>query len=217
MRHTTVFFDLDDTLYPAEAGLWLAIRNRMSLYMIERMGLPPQQVEAMRKSYLETYGTTLRGLQHNFQIDTNEYLAYVHDLPLHEFIHPDPFVRQMLLSMPQKRWIFTNADSLHAQRVLATLKLEGCFEGIIDVRAMDFLNKPDPLAYRRALEIAGVDNPHDCVLLDDAARNLGPAREMGFTTVLVNPDFENNSAQYHICSIRDLPGVMPELWQDSQW
>lgn len=217
MRFTTAFFDLDDTLYPAEAGLWLAIRNRMSFYMIERMGLPPEQVDAMRKSYLDTYGTTLRGLQHNFHIDTNDYLAYVHDLPLHEFIRPDPSVRQMLLSMPQKRWIFTNADKQHALRVLATLNLEGCFDGIIDVRAMDFLNKPDPMAYRRALEIAGVDDPHDCVLLDDAERNLGPAREMGFTTVLVNPNFENNSAQYHICSIRDLPGVLPELWQEGQW
>lgn len=214
MRYTTVFFDLDDTLYPVEAGLWQAIRNRMSQYMVERMGLPADQVDTMRKSYLDTYGTTLRGLQHNFQIDSDDYLAYVHDLPLQNFIQPDPAVRQMLLSLPRQRWIFTNADIHHAQRVLTTLDLEGCFNGIIDVKAMDFLNKPDPLAYYCALEIAGATDPHACVLLDDAARNLEPARQMGFTTVLVNPIYQNNSAEYQITSIRDLPKALPELWQN---
>lgn len=212
MRYTTAFFDLDDTLYPGEAGLWAAIRSRMSQYMIERMGLPAGQVDEMRKQYLETYGTTLRGLQHNFHIDADEYLAYVHDLPLDQFIRPEPAIRQMLLGLPLQRWIFTNADSQHAQRVLATLDLEGCFHGIIDVRAMNFLNKPDPLAYRRAMEIAGVDDPHTCVLLDDAERNLEPARQLGFITVLVNPVRQNNSAAYHIHTLRDLPKVLPELW-----
>jgi putative hydrolase of the HAD superfamily len=139
MRYTTVFFDLDDTLYPVEAGLWEAIRSRMSQYMVEQMGLPVEQVDAIRKNYLNTYGTTLRGLQHNFQIDSDDYLAYVHDLPLHKFIKPDPAVRKMLLSLPRQRWIFTNADAAHARRVLATLNLEGCFHGIVDVKAMGFL------------------------------------------------------------------------------
>ena len=212
MRYTNIFFDLDDTLYPVQAGLWEAIRSRMSRYMAERMGLPVEQIDALRKHYLETYGTTLRGLQHNYHIDSDDYLAYVHDLPLDKFIQPDPAVRQMLLSLPLQRWIFTNADSQHAQRVLTTLELEGCFHGIIDVRAIGFLNKPDPLAYQRALEIAGVSDPRTCVLLDDAARNLGPARQMGFTTVLVNPTYQNNSAEYHIHTIRELPKILPELW-----
>jgi pyrimidine 5'-nucleotidase len=118
----------------------------------------------------------------------------------------------MLLSLPLQRWIFTNADSQHAQRVLTTLKLEGCFHGLIDVRAIGFLNKPDPLAYQCALEIAGVSDPRTCVLLDDAARNLEPARQMGFTTVLVSPTYQNNSAEYHIHTIRELPEALPELW-----
>jgi putative hydrolase of the HAD superfamily len=116
MPYTTIFFDLDDTLYPVQAGLWEAIRNRMSQYMAERMGLPVEQIDALRKQSLETYGTTLRGLQHNYHSDSDDYLAYVHDLPLDKFIQPDPVVRQMLLSLPLHRWIFTNADSQHAQR-----------------------------------------------------------------------------------------------------
>ena len=213
MRFTTVFFDLDDTLYPSSAGLWFAIRERMSRYMVERMCLPLEQVDNLRRHYLETYGTTLRGLQHEFHIDSDDYLAYVHDLPLAEYIQPVPKVREMLLSLPKQRWIFTNSDINHVRRVLTTLDLDTCFHGIIDVRALDFLNKPDPLAYKCALKIAGEPISQRCVLLDDSLHNLVPARQMGFTTVLVNPDQQNGNTDYQISKIEDLPNALPELWK----
>lgn len=217
MLYTTLFFDLDDTLYSPTARLWDAIRQRMTLYMIERLHIPAERVEALRQLYLETYGTTLRGLQHNYPVDTEEYLQYVHDLPLADFIQPDPELRQMVLSLPQRRWIFTNADAAHAQRVLAVLGLEGCFEGIIDVRATQFTNKPDPQAYRLALQIASEQQAEPCILLDDALRNLAPARQLGFTTILVNPNPAqpgSNGFQPHytIPRLIDLPTILPELW-----
>jgi len=43
MLFTTLFFDLDDTLYPPATGLWEAIGSRINLYMTERMGFPPEQ------------------------------------------------------------------------------------------------------------------------------------------------------------------------------
>ncbi len=69
MTYSTLFFDLDDTLYPANSGLWLEIRSRMEQYMHERLGLPEDKIPELRQIYLEKYGTTLRGLQHEFQID----------------------------------------------------------------------------------------------------------------------------------------------------
>ena len=183
--------------------------------MTNCMGLPEESVDALRAHYLKTYGTTLRGLQHDYQIDADEYLAYVHDLPLNEYIQPDPGLRQMLLSLPLRRLIFTNADSNHARRVLATLELQDCFQGIIDVRAIGFLNKPDPLAYQRALDISGVADPKACVLLDDAAQNTEAARRLGFTTVLVNQEPHNGVADYQIPFVRDLPNALPGLWLGS--
>ena len=107
MPFTTLFFDLDDTLYPNSAGLWAAIRERMSLYMIERLKLPAEEVPGLRRFYYETYGTTLRGLQKHYHIDAEDYLAFVHDLPLETYLEPDAEARPILLSLPQERWIFT--------------------------------------------------------------------------------------------------------------
>ena len=212
MHFKSLYIDLDDTLYPASSGLWTAIRERMNAYMQSLMDLPIAEIISLRKKYLETYGTTLRGLEAHFNVDRDEYLAYVHDLPLENFIHPDPALRSLLLSLPQRRWVFTNADNNHANRVLKILGLVDCFDGVIDIRAIDFACKPDKIAYERALNITGDDDPANCVIFDDAVRNLAPAREMGFYTILVGKDGSEPSVDQSIPSLHDLRDCMPELW-----
>lgn len=214
MRYTTVFFDLDDTLYPGSNGLWSTIRDRMGLYMHERLGFPAGEVPAIRKQYYEKYGTTLRGLQIHHKVDADDYLAFVHDLPLKDYLQPDPSLCQLILSLPQERWIFTNADADHARRVLDVLELGGCFSGIIDIRALGFACKPEVGAYQRALELAGNPAPTRCVLLDDSPSNLAPATQLGFTTVLVSANGKVASpVSFIISELSALPGVLPELWE----
>ncbi|MBP1692199.1 MAG: pyrimidine 5'-nucleotidase [Chloroflexi bacterium] len=214
MRYTSLFFDLDDTLYPNDTGLWEMIRQRMSLYMLERLKLPMQSISALRKQYFETYGTTLRGLQIHHSVDPDDYLAYVHDIPVDEYLKPQPTLRQILLSLPQGRWIFTNSDAAHAQRVLMALRLEGCFNGIIDIRATHFSCKPEVQAYQYALAFAGERVPESCVLFEDSLVNLRAAKELGFRTVLINSNRQTNPAADHsLISLLTLPEEMPELWE----
>jgi len=214
MQFTTIFFDLDDTLYPANTGLWETIRQRMGDYMHEKLGIAQEEIPTLRVRYLETFGTTLRGLQHAYDVDAEDYLAYVHNLPLEKYIAPNPELRQMLLSLPLKRWIFTNADSNHARRVLHLLHLSDCFHGIIDVRALGFINKPDPSAYHLALDFAGEIIPEHCILIEDSSRNLAPAKTMGFTTVLISSRPSDPSADHVIPYINDLKSILPDLWRN---
>lgn len=214
MEYSVLFFDLDDTLYSNTNGLWEAIRERMTNFMQERLGFPPDEIPDLRRNYFEKYGTTLRGLQINHSVDSDEYLAYVHDLPLKEFISPDPNLHNLLISLPQQKWIFTNADENHANRVLEILGLSDCFTGIIDVRALEFLCKPDRKAYQRALSLANGADPDQCVFLDDSPRNLEPAYQIGFTTVLVGTSKAHPVATYSVDNLLDLPEVFPQLWPD---
>jgi putative hydrolase of the HAD superfamily len=213
MHFKSLYFDLDDTLYPASSGLWAAIRERMNAYMQRLMDLPIPEIVSLRQSYLEKYGTTLRGLQAYYIVNADEYLAFVHDLPLEQFIHPDPSLRTLLLSLPQRRWIFTNADNNHANRVLNILGITDCFDGIIDIRAIEFACKPDKIAYQRALAITGDDDPAQCVIFDDALRNLSPARELGFYTILVGKDGTEPLVDRAINSLHELRDCIPELWE----
>jgi len=212
MPISTLFFDLDDTLYESGNGLWTAIRDRMSEYMAERLDLPRDQIPALRKQYYETYGTTLRGLQKHYQVDADDYLAYVHDVPLNTYLHPDPKLRELLLSLPQQRWIFTNADEAHAERVLQTVGVSDCFEGIIDVRAIDFACKPEREAYLRAMALANEPDPQRCVLLDDSPVNLAGAQELGMITILVGQNGFHPAATFTLPDLYKLREIMPQLW-----
>ncbi len=212
MPFTSLYFDLDDTLYPAKSGLWDAIRDRMNSYMRRYMDLPLAEIVKTRQCYLEKYGTTLRGLQAHFDIDADDYLAFVHDLPLEKYIQPDPALRMLLLSLPQRRWIFTNSDSNHTHRVLKILGVEDCFNGIIDIHAIGFACKPDQVAYQKALSVARDDDTSRCIIFDDAIRNLAPARNMGFFTILVGKNGLEPSVDRSILSLHELKECMPELW-----
>jgi len=214
MSFSTLYFDLDDTLYSHENGLWAAIRNRMGLYMAEKLGLPQDQIPEIRRVYYQTYGTTLRGLQKHHQVDADDYLQYVHDLPLESYIQPNPALRQMLLGLPQRRFIFTNADDAHAWRVMEVLGVSDCFEDVIDVRKIEFACKPESIAYQRLLALTNNPDPHCCVMLDDSPSNLAAARQIGFTTVLVGADGPADGQDgVSIPDILRLPHALPELWQ----
>jgi putative hydrolase of the HAD superfamily len=213
MFFESIFFDLDATLYPESNGLWPAIRIRIDQYMRERMNLPEAEIPKLREYYFRNYGTTLRGLQIHYGIEARDYLNYVHDLPLHQYLQPDPALRAMLLSLPSDRWIFTNSDRAHAERVMAALGITDCFEGMVDVYTLEPHCKPRPEAYHLALEIAGVTNPQKCALLDDSPRNLAPAKAMGLFTILIGQNGNHASADRSLANIHDLPEIVPELWQ----
>nr|MBI2904562.1 pyrimidine 5'-nucleotidase [Chloroflexota bacterium] len=180
-----LIFDLDDTLYPGNNGLWEAIGQRIICFMTERIGLDPAQVEALRGQYFHDYGTTLRGLMRHYPgVDADDYLAYVHDLDLTRYIAPDPALDSMLATLPCPKAIFTNSDTGHTSRVLGMLGIARHFSAIIDIRAMEFENKPLPRAYEILLQRVAAPAA-SCVLIEDSVRNLRPAQALGMTTVLV--------------------------------
>jgi putative hydrolase of the HAD superfamily len=203
------FIDLDDTVYPASSGIWPMIRQRIGQYMLERVGLSQEAIPELRRGLFEKYGTTLRGLQAEYHVDIEEYLAYVHDVPVEERLHPDPALRQILLSYSQPKFIFTNADARHAERVLAALQLRDCFSQIIDIHQIAPACKPQPYSFQVALKAAGWPNPRRCLFVDDAPHNLRAGRELGFFTVMVGTQEPNPAADRVIPRLCVLPEILP--------
>lgn len=212
MSITTFFFDLDDTLYAPSSGLWDAIRLRMERYLNERLGIPREEISGLRAHLYATYGTTLRGLQMTRSVNTLEYLAYVHDVPLRDYIAPDPRVRPVIERLPGRKLIFTNADRNHANRVLDVLGLQGVFEDIIDILDIAPYCKPQIEAFQIALRRAGSPDPRTCLMLDDAPRNLAAARLAGFQTVCVGGQAApEDGCTFTIPHLSDLLDVLPLL------
>jgi putative hydrolase of the HAD superfamily len=208
MRFTTIFFDLDDTLYPPSTNLWKAIKGRMNDYMRERMNIPTDEIPELREKYYLQYGTTMRGLQVHHKIDADDFLAYVHDLPLGNYLTPDPVQRSVIASLPTRNLIFTNADIPHAERVLTTLNLRDLFSAIVDVNAVAPYCKPMPESFEIAMKLAGETDPSRCVMIDDLRRTTRAAREAGMYSILYDHSWSVDDADVHFTDWNELANIL---------
>ena len=183
-----LIFDLDETLYPRQAGLMQEIGVRINRYLIEKLHLPQDQANELRKRYYNQHGTALRGLVvERPDVDPEDYLHYVHDIRLTDYIGPDPALAEMLRSIPLTKVIFTNATAEHAQSVLNILGIADQFVDIVDVRRVEYVSKPNAEAYVRLLRILQARGD-ECILIEDSVRNLLPGKALGMTTILVDGD-----------------------------
>jgi putative hydrolase of the HAD superfamily len=185
-RPHVIAFDLDETLYPRDAGVMQAIGRRITEYLMQFMDLPYDDALSLRRAYAGKYGTTLRGLQIHHHIDSDRYMEFVHDVPVEALLSYDERLDSALAAIAAEKVVFTNASWEHAERVLQARGIRRHFARIIDVRDMHWVSKPDPSAYPRLLALLGRPAERS-MLVEDNVRNLRPAAGLGMTTVLVNP------------------------------
>ena len=210
-------FDVDDTLYPPDNGLWDELAGRIDRYLVERIGVNPADSDTVRSQYYREHGTTLNGLMYEHpELDPLEYLAFVHDLSYKELLRPDPELNRMLADLPLRKAIFTNADRSHAENVLHHLGIRDHFEAIVDIVALDFVNKPNKAAYETLLSTLTAP-AEACVLVEDSVRNIATAREMGMMTILVRPgETDLDGAHHHVNTIHGVGPLLKRLLNESQ-
>ena len=195
-RHVRVWlFDLDNTLYRADCGVFTQIENRMTDYVARFRGLPRAEARVLQKSLYRTHGTTLNGLMELHGADPDDYLSYVHDIDLSR-LAPDPSLIAAAARLPGRRYIFTNGCRDHAGRVLSRIDMAHLFDAVWDIRSFGFAPKPAPAAYARVVA-AGKLDPRQTAMFDDIAHNLVAAQALGMTTVWLNTgsDFSSGAPQ----------------------
>lgn len=199
----TIFFDLDNTIYPADCGLWQAIGKRIDSYLSEEMHLQMEDITAFRVYCRENFGTTLQGLKSVYDIDEQQYLRYVHNVDLSLYLKKDLELVELIRSLPQRKVILTNADENHSRNVLRYLEIEPCFDLIIDVNKLNPHVKPEPESFQIALDLAGTPSADGCVFLDDYLPNVLAAQGAGFFSILVDQKQKSDFP----CRIPDLYGL----------
>ncbi|OXE37189.1 MAG: pyrimidine 5'-nucleotidase [Phenylobacterium zucineum] len=179
----TWLFDLDNTLYPEESGFMKQVEGRMTDFVAQAVGLPHHEAYILQKKYFAEHGLTLKGLMLNHGTDPAEFHALFHDLSL-EVLVRDHHLLDALRALPGRRYIFTNADDRHAERVLAHLGLTDLFDAVFHIHSFGFAPKPDPLGFERLIAAHGL-NPLTIAFFEDSERNLKPAKDLGMTTIMV--------------------------------
>ena len=176
----TWIFDLDNTLYPADCRLFEQVQRRMNEYISTLLSVTPAEASELRRRYFLEHGTTLSGLMAVNRIDPHEFLAFVHDVDL-ACVPPDPALAAALHQLEGRKIVHTNGSVRHAERLLDHLGFGDHFTGIVDIVAADFEPKPALIGYRLLLQRHAVDAAR-ALMIEDIARNLAPAAELGMTT-----------------------------------
>ena len=137
----------------------------------------------IQKDYFHKYSTTLTGMIKHHKIDANEFLDFVHDVNL-DFLQQDKGLENELSKIKGKKIIFTNGSKAHAANVTKKIGIDKLFDGVFDIVESNFIPKPSMEAYKILIEKYKIE-PQYCILVEDIARNLKPAHELGMKTVWI--------------------------------
>jgi len=182
----TWLFDLDNTLYPADSGLFRQVHQRMGEFIERRLGLTPLAAKAVQRRMFERHGTTLRGLMTEYDVPPDTFLDYVHDIDV-SVVEPNPQLGQAIEGLPGRKLVFTNGSASHANRVLDRLGIAESIDDIEDIVSFGFQPKPHPAIYDRIVKRHAI-TPERAVMVEDRAVHLEPAHALGMTTVWVRTD-----------------------------
>ena len=153
--------------------------------MESRYGIPSDQAVEISRNFVNTYGTTYKGLSAFYTVDEDDYFNFVHDIPLESALRYDAQLDHALGVIPGNKFILTNATSPHARRVLSIMKVDHHFDGIIDIKDMKPYCKPQAEAFEIAIKIAGAPSAQSCVFVDDLENNTRGALKLGFHAILI--------------------------------
>lgn len=177
----TWVFDLDNTLYAPEYGVFDQIDAKMTAFISDALSITAEAANALRAEYWRAFGTTLNGLMQVHDLPPEAFLESVHDIDL-SHMPPDRTLGAALSALPGRKIVHTNGSRRHAENVLARLEIEDGFDAVYGIEDSDYEPKPAVEAYRRVAARAGYA-PDTAAMFEDTARNLEAPYALGMRTV----------------------------------
>ena len=183
-------FDLDNTVYDVNAGVFEKISSRITDFIITALSVTKEEANIVRSNMYKKYGLTLTGLMREYGIAPDEYLDYIHDVT-HPELKYDEQLKLNLKNLTGRKFIYTNASKNHSKNILSVMGIEAEFEKILDIKATKYVPKPDPKSYNIMLKAFGIsgDQIANSIFIEDTAKNLRPAKSLGIKTVWIENEF----------------------------
>ncbi len=187
----TWIFDLDNTLYSADSGIFQQVHELMGKFVSRHLNIDIEDAKKIQKKYYKQHGTTLRGMMDNHGVDPDHFLAEVHKLD-YSIVGPNLKLNEELKKLNGRKIIYTNANMQHAINVLEKIELSNFFDEIYDIKMANYIPKPEIAPYEQMINQFDI-NVKSAAMFDDIAKNLVPAKNVGFTSVWIDAGYENFS------------------------
>ena len=179
-------FDLDNTLHDAGPHIFPHINRSMTAYLATHLALDEATANSMRVEYWKRYGATLLGLMRHHGTDPHHFLAETHRFDsIHELMVFDRALKALLRHLPGRKIVFSNGPRAYARAVIEAMDLGRLFQAVFGIEDMGWQPKPGIRAYRHLLRAHRLD-PRRCVMVEDTAENLQPAKRLGMRTIWIS-------------------------------
>ena len=204
----TWIFDLDNTLYSADSGIFQQVHQLMGEFISKNLSMDMSDAKKLQSKYYKQHGTTLRGLMDNHGIDPDHFLDEVHRLD-YSIVGSNKTLNEELHKLEGRKIIYTNANKKHVIDVLDRIDLSNFFDEIFDIKMANYIPKPELKPYEQIINLFNIE-PKSSAMFDDIAKNLVPAKKVNFTSVWIDAGYENfsddikASKEYLDFSTRDL-------------
>jgi len=204
----TWIFDLDNTLYSADSGIFQQVHQLMGEFISKNLNMDMSDAKKLQSKYYKQHGTTLRGLMDNHGIDPDHFLDEVHRLD-YSIVGSNKILNEELYKLEGRKIIYTNANKKHVIDVLDRIELTNFFDEIFDIKMANYIPKPELKPYEAIINLFNI-KPESSAMFDDIAKNLVPAKIVNFTSVWIDAGYENfsddikASKEYLDFSTRDL-------------
>ena len=215
----TWIFDLDNTLYSADSGIFQQVHKLMGEFISKNLKMDMVEAKKLQSKYYKQHGTTLRGLMDNHGVEPDYFLDEVHKLD-YSIVGPDEILNKELEKIQGRKIIYTNANKKHVVDVLERINLTNFFDEIFDIKMANYIPKPEIRPYEQIIDIFNI-NPSSSAMFDDIAKNLVPAKKVGFTPVWVDAGYENfsddiqASKDYLDYSTRNLSSFLKDINEET--
>lgn len=186
----------------AEPDIFRIINNDMTQTISEMFNISLENASNMRNLYWKMYGSTLRGLIINHQVNPDEFLKKTHRLEKILKIRAPQYLEKTLTNIKSDKIILTNAPRHYANFVLKKLNIKHYFKKIICIEDNHYLPKPNLNVFRKIRNF-----PYNkFILVDDVVDNLKAAKKVGFVTI--NISTTTNYRKYIDINIKQLSKLM---------
>ena len=206
-------FDLDNTLYNGQTKVFSEVDKKMSAYISKKLNISLIKAKDLQKKYFYENGTTLSGLMKHNNIDPYEFLEFVHEIDI-SWLPKDKLLRNELIKIKEKKFIFTNGSHSHVRNVTEQLGISDLFDGAFAITDANFIPKPFKEPYEKLIKKFNIE-PAKSILIEDIAHNLEQAKNLGMKTCWLENEetFAKKDADkpYIDYKIKNLPSFLQKI------
>ena len=206
-------FDLDNTLYNGQTKVFSEVDKKMSAYISKKLNISLVEAKDLQKKYFYENGTTLSGLMKHNNIDPYEFLEFVHEIDI-SWLPKDKLLRNELIKIKEKKFIFTNGSHSHVRNVTEQLGISDLFDGAFAITDANFIPKPFKEPYEKLIKKFNIE-PAKSILIEDIAHNLEQAKNLGMKTCWLENEesFAKKDADkpYIDYKIKNLPSFLQKI------